>query len=74
VSRPELYYYVREPQSQADYEPHAQGFAKKVEFLGELFDGMVSVDGLINMSLNFGDSFTCEVKPEYSLKTVKFLL
>jgi len=30
---------------------------EKVEFLGELFDGMVSVDGLINMSLNFWRQF-----------------
>ena len=41
--------------------------------MGELVDGMVSVDGLITLGLNYGDSFTCEVLPEYSLKTVRFM-
>jgi len=49
LSRPELFYYVREPQISGDYERHAQGFAKNLEFVSELYDGMVSVDGLLSV-------------------------
>jgi hypothetical protein len=65
---------VREPQREKDFETSAQGFAQKVEFLGELFDGMISVDGLVNMKLQYGDSFTCEASQDYALKTIRFLL
>lgn len=72
---PSCYYYVREPQrGEKEFETSAQGFAKKVEFLGELFDGRISVDGLVNMDLQYGDSFTCEADRNYALKTIRFLL
>ena len=71
---PQCYYYVREPQSREGYENGCQGFAKKVEFLGELFDGMISVDGLVNMKLQFGDRFVCETDRAFGLKTIRFLL
>jgi len=41
--------------------------------MSELFDGMVSCDGLTDMQIKFGDTFTCEVHPDFSLKTVRFL-
>ena len=49
LDRPELFYYVREPQISGDFERHAQGFAKSIEFMSDQYDGMVSVDGLLNV-------------------------
>ena len=72
-NEPRLYFYVREPKASGIYENHAQGFAKKTEFMSELFDGMVCVDGLTDFEMKFGDTFTCQVGPEFALKTVKFL-
>ena len=64
---------MREPQTSGIFENHAQGFAKKIEFVSELNDGMVCVDGLTDMELKYGDVFTSEVNPDFSLKTVRFL-
>ena len=74
LDRPELFYYVREPQVTDDYERHAQGFAKSIEFMSELYDGMVSVDGLLSVAVGLGEHILCEVKPEYALKSIKFLI
>ena len=74
LSRPELYYYVREPQISGDYERHAQGFAKNLEFMSELYDGMVSVDGLLSVQIGLGEHFVCDVKPEYALKSLQVLI
>jgi hypothetical protein len=74
LDRPELFYYVREPQISGDFERHAQGFAKTLEFMSDLYDGMVSVDGLLTVNIGLGESFHCDVKPEYSLKSIKFLI
>ena len=74
LDRPELFYYVREPQATDDYERHAQGFAKCLEFTSEMYDGMVSVDGLLAVGVGLGEHITCEVKPEYALKSIKFLI
>lgn len=42
--------------------------------MSDLYDGMVSVDGLLTVNIGLGESFHCDVKPEYSLKSIKFLI
>ena len=59
---------MREPQISGDFERHTQGFAKNLEFMSEMYDGMVSVDGLLSVAIGLGENLTCDVKPEYSLK------
>jgi NAD+ kinase len=71
---PELYYYVREPTIMGDYEGHWEGFAKHIEFLSELIDGRVSIDGLSSIDVGLGETFTVECRPEHSLKIIKFIL
>jgi hypothetical protein len=56
-----MFFYIREPLNQGIYENHSQGYASKCEFMSEIFDGMVSCDGLTDMPLKFGDTLVCEV-------------
>lgn len=72
--RNELYYLVREPAIKPDYEGQWEGFCKKLEFMSELNDGRVSIDGLSSIDLALGDQFTVSCKPEYALKWIKFIL
>jgi hypothetical protein len=65
---------VREPTVIGDYEGHWEGFAKHIEFLSELIDGRVSIDGLSSIDVGLGDTFTVDCNPEYSLKIIKFIL
>ena len=53
-----LYYYIREPILQEGFEHHWQGFGKHVEYSSELIDGRVNIDGLTNVDIGLGDSFT----------------
>ena len=45
-----------------------------MEVTSEMYDGMVSVDGLLAVGVGLGEHITCEVKPEYALKSIKFLI
>ena len=58
----------------SDFEGAAQGYANEIEFLSELVDGRISVDGLSNIDVSLGDTFTVTCKPEHRLKTIKFIL
>lgn len=71
---PYFYYYVREPTIMGDYEGHWEGFAKHIEFLSELIDGRVSIDGLSSINIGLGETFTVECLPEHKLKIIKFIL
>jgi hypothetical protein len=73
-SLPQLFYYIREPILQQDFEAHWQGFGTNVEFLSELLDGRVSIDGLSSVDVGLGDSFTVRCDKNQALKTIKFIL
>ena len=76
--RPEMYFYVREPcagiSSSADFESEGQGFARNLEFLSELIDGRINIDGLQALDISLGDTFTVSVNPETALKGIKFIV
>ena len=66
-----IYFYVREPQK---YSTNSQGFADKLEVTSELLNGEITIDGQIKCELNYGDKCTIDLKPEYSLKCIKFIV
>ena len=76
VDQLEFYFYVREPcgHGSGEFQAHAQGFAKRLEFLSELIEGRISIDGLHSFDIGLGDSFIVDARPEYKLKGVRFIV
>ena len=62
-----MYYYVREPCSgtSGDFENSSQGYASEIEFLSELIEGHISIDGLATQEIGLGDTFKVSTMPEY---------
>jgi len=70
-----MFYYVREScyhvgEDSGQFTTHAEGEAKEIEFVSELLDGRVSIDGLHSHDIGLGDSFLVETKPEHVLKCI----
>mmetsp|Transcript_13086 Transcript_13086/g.22085 ORF Transcript_13086/g.22085 Transcript_13086/m.22085 type:complete len:80 (-) Transcript_13086:338-577(-) len=66
-----LYYYVREPQHLSG---NSEGFVDKIDVISELVDGEITIDGQIKCELNYGDKCSIDLRPEYSLKCIKFIV
>jgi len=56
------------------YSRFTEGFGRFLEYYSELVEGKVYIDGYITMRISMGDSFTVDIKPEYRLKCIRFLL
>ena len=72
-----MYYFVREATANSDgseFEGHAQGFCKQLEFLSECNDGRVYIDGLNSFDFGLGDTFTITAEPAHILTGIKFIL
>ena len=73
-----LYYFVREgymkDSREIGYHRHKEGFAKNMQFLSELIEGRVYIDGHYKRDIGLGDTFTVDSKPSYRLKCIKFLI
>ena len=46
----------------------------QLEYISELLEGRVSIDGLHSHDIGLGDKFTVTVKPEYQLKGIRFIV
>ena len=75
-----MYYHVRETCGQKavcygekKYSLHASGFAKEIEFSSELLEGKISIDGLHNIPIYWGQKFRVSSSPETALKSLKFM-
>ena len=72
-----MFYYVREPTAadiSGQYEGFAQGFCTHLEFISDLNNGRVSIDGMHSIDIGLGDSFTLDAGEEHVLKGIKFIL
>ena len=66
-----MYYYVRESFSGQN---NSEGFAKSVKMVSELEEGQICIDGQSKYDIGYGDHVSMDVKPEYRLKCIKFIL
>ena len=73
-SRPEMYFLVRESMKGKHFKSEGGGFASEIEFLSELIDGRVNIDGMKNMDVSMGDVFKVSVDPDFGLKGIKFIV
>jgi len=72
-----MYYFVREANAadtSGQFEGHQQGFCYHLEFLSELIDGRVCIDGLHSIDIGLGDSFQVNCGKEHVLKGIKFIV
>jgi hypothetical protein len=75
-----FYYFVREgyaTQTSSEgngYKRHKEGFAHHMQYLSELIEGRVYIDGYYRRDIGLGDSFIVDSKPEYRLKCIRFLI
>jgi hypothetical protein len=71
-----MYYFIREGymKDKSCYNRHKEGFAHHIEFLSELVEGKVYIDGYYKRDIGLGDMFTVDTKPEYRLKCIRFLI
>jgi hypothetical protein len=56
------------------YKRHKEGFASHLQYMSELIEGRVYIDGYYRKDIGLGDTFTVDSKPEYRLKCVRFLI
>jgi NAD+ kinase len=59
----DMYYFVREPIQGKGFQHEGQGFAKQIEFLSELIDGRVNIDGMKGFDIHLGDTFNVTLDP-----------
>jgi hypothetical protein len=45
-----------------------------MQYLSELIEGRVYIDGYYRRDIGLGDTFIVDSKPEYRLKCIKFLI
>jgi hypothetical protein len=72
--RNEMYFLVREPIAGGNFEPEGLGYAKQIEFLSELIDGRVNIDGMESIDISLGDTFTVTCDPKNALRGIKFIV
>jgi hypothetical protein len=51
-----------------------EGFTDEMTIDSELTDGQVCIDGSLKYKVGFGDKLKIDVKPEYKLKCMKFIM
>ena len=56
------------------FNRHKEGFARSIQFLSELIEGRVYIDGHYKRDIGLGDTFFVDTKPGYALKCIKFLI
>jgi len=66
-----MYYYVREPKIESQFN---EGFAERLHLDSELIDGQLCVDGHLKYDVGYGDKVVIDMKPEYRLKCMKFIM
>ena len=66
-----MYYYVREPFKDSE---QTEGFAKEVILESLLTNGQICIDGAWNFDMTVGDWCKIDIKPEYQLKCIKFIV
>ena len=66
-----MYYYVREPGKNGASN---EGFAEEILLDSEIHNGRICIDGAIYHDIGFGDKIKADVKPEYALKCIKFIM
>lgn len=71
---PDMYFMVREPITGGSFEPEGLGYAKKVEFLSELIDGRVNIDGMKSIDISLGDIFSVTCDAKNALRGVRFIV
>ena len=76
-----FYYFVREGYATQSnntdargYKRHKEGFAHHMQYLSELIEGRVYIDGYYRRDIGLGDTFIVDSKPEYRLKCIRFLI
>ena len=66
-----MYYYVREPYNNSQ---NSEGYARSLEVQSELLDGEICIDGLIKVEVNNGDKVVIENSPDFSLRSIQFIM
>lgn len=66
-----MYFYVREPYTGTEIK---EGFAEELILNSELTDGQLFIDGQTRLDMSYGDSCKIDIKPEYQLKCIKFIV
>lgn len=51
----------------------AEGHCGVIKVVSEMIDGSVQIDGYFKMDIGIGDVFFVRVKPELSLKCIRFI-
>ena len=71
-----MYYFVREGCrfEKGGFSEHAQGYAQNLEFMSELIQGQISIDGLQLQEISLGDSFKVSSDPIHALKSIRFIV
>jgi hypothetical protein len=69
-----MYYLVREPIQGKGFQSEGQGYAKQIEFLSELIDGRVNIDGMKGFDIHLGDTFKVTLDPQFALRGIKFIV
>lgn len=59
-----MYFLVREPMKDKRFKSEGQGFATEIQFLSELIDGRVNIDGMKNIDVSMGDVFNVSLDPD----------
>ena len=69
-----MYFMVREPIAGGSFEPEGLGFAKNIEFLSELIDGRVNIDGMKSIDISLGDIFSVTCDKKNALRGVRLIV
>lgn len=69
-----MYYFVRETIQGKGFQQEGQGFASNIEFLSELIDGRVNIDGMKGFDVHLGDTFKVQCDQKYALRGIKFIV
>lgn len=69
-----MYYFVREPCRGKAFKNEGEGYARDMEFLSELIDGSVNIDGMKQIDISLGDVFRVSADPSYALRGIKFIV
>ena len=68
-----MYFYVRET-NQSQLSQNSEGFAEHLKLQSELEQGQICIDGQSKYNVGYGDSIVLDIKPEYNLRCIKFIL
>ena len=69
-----MFFFVREGFSKDPYHHsrHSEGFCKELDFVSEMPEGRVYIDGNFTDDFGIGDEFRVDMRPEYDLTCIRF--